>query len=176
MSIVFRVPQPSDAERIAWVHVGSWRESYAGIVPAEVLANVDEADRADKWRGYIELPGFLTFLAEVDGEPAGFIHAGPLAKPLVEEADGHIYTLYILVAYHRRGIGRRLLGLAANQWLEQGGRALSVGVLTQNRKARAFYAAMGARFVRNDLYHWDGHALDETIYLFDNLAQLARFA
>ena len=68
------------------------------------------------------------------------------------------------------------LGLAANQWLEQGGRALSVDVLTQNRKARAFYAAMGARFVRNDLYHWDGHALDETIYLFDNLAQLARFA
>lgn len=176
MTVVVRIPRAIDAERIARVHVGSWRESYAGIVPAPVLAKVNEADRAEKWRGYVELAGFRTFLAEVDGEPAGFIHSGPLSEPLVDSADAHIYTLYVLSPYHRQGLGRRLLGVTAATWHEQGGRAISVGVLTQNQRARAFYEAMGARFVRPDTFEWDGHVLDESIYLFENMKELSRSA
>lgn len=75
-----------------------------------------------------------------------------------------------------RGIGRKLLGLAAKAWLRQGGKALFSGVLTANHGARAFYEAMGARFALPDVYVWDGHALDESIYIFENLGQLAHFA
>ena len=34
-TITVRRAQVKDAEAIAWVHVGSWRTSYAGIVNAE---------------------------------------------------------------------------------------------------------------------------------------------
>lgn len=171
-----RPARPGDAEPIARLHVASWREAYAGIVPPEILARVDEADRIARWRDYLEAPGYPTFLAEVDGEAAGFIRSGPVAEPVVRGADGHIFALYILKRHHRRGVGRRLLGLVARSWLGQGARALSVGVLSANQPARAFYESMGARFARQDIYEWDGHSLAESIYLFENLEELSRFA
>ena len=62
-------------------------------------------------------------------------------------------------------------GVAGSGW-----RAMSVGVLTANQPARAFYQSLGAAFVRPDTYQWHGHALDESIYTFDNLAELSTFA
>jgi ribosomal protein S18 acetylase RimI-like enzyme len=95
---------------------------------------------------------------------------------MVEGADGHIFALYVLRRHHRRGIGRRLLGLAAREWLARGGRALSVGVLTENAPALAFYQGVGASFAHAETYRWEGHDLPESIYVFRNLEELARFA
>lgn len=176
MEITYRVPATADAGRIAELHVACWREAYAGIVPVSILDGVDMAERIARWRGHLEGDGGAIFLAEAEGAAAGFIHAGRLAEPLVEGIEGHIFALYVLARHHRRGIGRRLIGLAAAQLLGQGGRALSVGVLTANAPARAFYEVLGARFVRDETYHWHGHDLPESIYLFENLAELARFA
>ena len=173
---IYAVPTVAMAEDIARIHVESWREAYAGIIPGEILANVDMADRIVRWRAYLGADGYPTYLARVEGEPAGFIRTGALKDPLVEGADGHIFALYVLRRFHRRKIGRGLLALAATDWLRRGGRAFSVGVLTENHPARTFYEAMGARFIRPDSYEWDGHALAESIYLFENMMELARFA
>jgi ribosomal protein S18 acetylase RimI-like enzyme len=171
----YRVPALADAEAIARLHVASWREAYAGIVPAEILDRVDIADRIARWQAYLAADG-VTFLAGVGGEAAGFIRAGAVPEPMVEGADGHIFALYVLRRHHRRGIGRRLLGLAARDWLVRGGTALSVGVLTENAPAVAFYQGVGAQFARAETYRWDGHDLPESIYVFRNLQELARFA
>lgn len=48
-------------------------------------------------------------------------------------------------------------------------------MLAENAPAIAFYEALGARRVKDDVYLWDGHALEERIYLFENLDQLVRF-
>lgn len=174
--ITYRIPNVSDAGAIAHLHVACWREAYAGIVPIEILDHVDMADRTARWEQHLGKPTARAFLAEVAGEAAGFIHRGVLDQPLVEGADGHLNALYLLQRFHRRGIGRRLMGLAAADWLAQGGTALSVGVLTANRPAVAFYEALGARFVRPDTYRWHGHDLPESIYVFCNLDALSRFA
>ena len=68
------------------------------------------------------------------------------------------------------------MGLAAEAWLQQGGKAFSVGVLSANLGARAFSEAPGARYVRPDVDVWQDHRLPESVYLFDNLPDLARFA
>lgn len=173
--IHFRVPAVADAEAIARLHVASWREAYSAIVPASVLDAVDVADRIARWQGYLASEG-VTFLAEAGGGAAGFIRAGVPDKPMVADADGHIFALYVLQRHHRRGIGRRLLALTAAEWLRRDGRALSVGVLTENRPALAFYRGAGASFAQADTYRWDGHDLPESIYVFRNLPDLARFA
>jgi ribosomal protein S18 acetylase RimI-like enzyme len=170
------IPSPEDAETIASLHIASWREAYTGMIPPGILETVDMADRTARWRSYLQVEGSPTYLARVDGEAAGFIRAGPVREPVAEGADGHIFALYILKRFHRRGIGRRLIGLAARDWLRQGGKALSVGVLTANQPGVAFYEALGARFVRPDVYPWHGHNLAETIYVFDRLEELARAA
>lgn len=174
--ITYRIPTVADAVAIARLHVDCWREAYAEIVPIAILDQVDMADRVARWEAHLVNPAAHAYLAEVAGEPAGFIHRGVLEQPLVEETDGHIFALYLLQRFHRRGIGRRLVGLSAADWLARGGRALSVGVLTANRPAAAFYEALGAQFVRPDTYTWHGHDLAESIYVFNNLQELARFA
>lgn len=174
--ITYHVPSVDDARAIAQLHVTSWQEAYDGMIPSGILENVDMADRTARWKSYLDVDGSPTYLARADGEAAGFIRAGPVKEPLAEGADGHIFALYILKRFHRLGIGRRLIGLAARDWLRQGGKALSVGVLTANQPARAFYEALGARFVRPDVYPWHGHNLAETIYIFDDLDELGRAA
>lgn len=176
MPIAFSVASIADAEDIARLHVTSWHEAYGGIIPADILANVDLQDRIERWRTYLGAAGHATFLARGDGAAAGFIRAGRLAEPLADGADGHIYALYELNQSQRLGIGRRLLGLAAADGIGRGGQAFSLGVLSPNLPAIAFYEAMGARFVKEDVYIWDGHSLDERIYIFENLGHLARFA
>jgi GNAT superfamily N-acetyltransferase len=176
MPLTYRSPNVGDAETIAGLHVTCWREAYAGIVPISMLDNVDMADRIARWQRYIENEKSIIRLASRDAEPVGFIHAGKLDEPLADGADGHVFALYILARHHRQGIGRRLMGMAARAWLDRGGRVMSVGVLTANHGARTFYEALGARFVRPDTYQWHGHALDESIYIFENLGQLAHFA
>lgn len=175
MTTGYRVPAVADAEAIARLHVASWREAYAGIVPQAILDAVDLDDRIARWRGYLAQEG-VTFLAEVEGVAAGFIRAGAPPEPLAAGADGHVFALYVLRRHHRQGIGRRLLGLTAAAWLRQGGQAMSVGVLTENTPALAFYQGVGASFVRAETYRWDGHDLPESIYVFRNLPDLARFA
>ena len=174
--ITYRIPTAADAEAIAHLHVACWREAYAGIVPISILDTVDMADRTARWQCYVENGKSIVALASREGVPVGFVHAGKLEEPLAEGADGHIYALYILARQHRQGIGRALLGRAAHGWLARGGVSMSVGVLTANQPAVAFYEALGARFVRPDTYSWHGHALAESIYIFENLAELARFA
>ncbi|WP_421694243.1 GNAT family N-acetyltransferase [Aestuariivirga sp.] len=175
-TILYTVPGPKDAGTIAQLHVASWREAYARMIPPEILAGIDLADRTARWQSYLAVPGNPTWLASVDGVAAGFIRAGRLSEPLVEGADGHIYALYVLHRFYRMGIGRALLARVATQWREADGHALSLGVLTANHPARAFYEALGARLVTDDSYEWDGHLLPESIYVFENLAELACFA
>ncbi len=174
--ITYRIPTVADAEAIARLHVASWREAYRGIVPDSVLDNVDVDDRIARWSGYLAVEGMVTFLAERAGAAAGFIRAGRPGDAFVEGADGHVFALYVLRRHHRQGIGRGLLARAAAQWLAGGGRALSVGVLTENTPAVAFYQGVGARFARAETYRWDGHELPESLYVFSNLEDLARLA
>ncbi len=35
-----RPATPKDAQGIAWVHVETWRAAYAGLIPANVLAQL----------------------------------------------------------------------------------------------------------------------------------------
>ena len=176
MTSIYEAPSSEYAETIARLHVTSWRETYTGMIPAGILENGDMADRTARWKGYLDTVGAPTYLARVDGEAAGFIRAGPVREPVAENADGHIFALYVLRRFHRQGIGRSLMALAARDWLRRGGRALSVGVLTANTGARAFYEALGARFVHDEDYEWDGYSLPESIYILERLEDLARFA
>jgi hypothetical protein len=54
MSIRSAVPQ--DATRIAEVHVASWRVAYRGLMPDNLLQQLDAESRANVWRELLENP------------------------------------------------------------------------------------------------------------------------
>jgi hypothetical protein len=48
-----RAATEHDAVAISHVHVQSWRTTYAGIVPEEYLATLNEAERVLLWREWL---------------------------------------------------------------------------------------------------------------------------
>ena len=51
-----REASPTDATAIARVHVDSWRTTYAGIVPADYLANLSYVQREQFWCDIFSTP------------------------------------------------------------------------------------------------------------------------
>ena len=125
-----------DAAPIAEVHSQSHRETYVPLVGEENYHPPDGEARLAQWTGALSGPG-IAFVALDGGRVVGFTHA--LADKIT--------TLYILAAYHRRGVGRHLLGLMLEALAERGFSIARFEVLERNAKAVAFYESQGARMV-----------------------------
>ena len=93
-----RPAAPFDAEGIARVHVQAWRESYAGIIPTEELALMSIAERAQRWRHILTLPGpdEGVFVAAHEGHIVAFGDCGRQRSSALP-FDGHEFTRRSLV-------------------------------------------------------------------------------
>lgn len=127
----------TDADRLGDVHVQAWREAYAGIMPADHLAALDPAGRAQRWRTILGDPaGHRAQVATADGVVVGFASGGPSRDDPPEPA-AELWSIYLLAAHHGTGLADRLLAAVALP------AAASVWVATANARARAFYARHG---------------------------------
>jgi GNAT superfamily N-acetyltransferase len=108
--MLIREASPTDAAAIARVHVDSWRTTYAGIVPADYLANLSYARREQFWCDLFSTPtpaGCVYVAAQETGEIVGFASGGPERSGNVVYR-GELYAIYLLAPYQRQGLGRRL--------------------------------------------------------------------
>jgi len=145
---------PDDAESVAFVHVATWREAYAGLVPEAVLAELDEIARAHMWRRALE-QGRSLWVA-CDEEIVGFVSCGPAR----DEGDapgrtGEIYALYVRASHWGRGVGRPLMRAALAELELRGFHDVTLWVLDANLRARRFYEKLG--------FHRDGGEKDERL-------------
>jgi ribosomal protein S18 acetylase RimI-like enzyme len=134
---------PADAEALARVHVTSWRETYAGLLPDAFLARMSEPGYARRFRRELTYPGAndVVLAAMNPYGVFGYIAGGPSRAGVEGEAE--IATLYLLRAAQNRGVGRRLLAWAVRALAAQGARSLVISVLRDNARARAFYERLG---------------------------------
>jgi ribosomal protein S18 acetylase RimI-like enzyme len=170
--MIYRRPLLSEAALMAELHVQCWREAYSDIVPKEVIATF-EADRfVERWSEHISSPERFLIAAFDGNQPIGFINQGRPVEKIFPQMDGHIAAIYVLQSHYRQGIGRKLIGLSAQDWLAKGGHSICLGVLTENIRARSFYEALGAKFVQAGIFTWAGHPLPDCIYVFEDLPSL----
>lgn len=149
LSVHIRAATPDDAEGVARILVDTWRSAYRHIFPADFLAGLSYEERAQRWRERLAEFGsrLFTLVAEAgDGTLIGLVSGG-VERDGVPGYDGEIYAVYVLPAYHRRKIGRQLMAAGARQLAADGYRALLLWVLEENRRARAFYEALGGQAV-----------------------------
>ena len=172
MTPEYRRPTFDEAETMAALHVQCWKEAYAGIVPDELMAKFDVGQRTPMWQKSLGDAKRVVIAAYDEDKAVGFVIAGQPLEHIFEGEDGHIAAVYILASHYRLGIGRKLIALAAQQWLAQGGQSLALGVLAENVRARNFYESLGARLVKTGTYDWDGYPLKDAIYVFEDLPLL----
>jgi L-amino acid N-acyltransferase YncA len=161
-----RAATEHDAIAISRVHVQSWWTTYAGIVPDEYLAALNEAERVPLWRDQLTR-GVPVYVADVDGEVVGFISRGPIREP-VQTYDVELYAIYLLERAQRHGIGIALLRELAGSLLSKGFTSMMVWVLDKN-PSRHFYVKSGAQLVTSKEIQIGGMTLSEVAYGWSDL-------
>lgn len=142
--LTIRPAQISDADALGRVHVQVWRETYPGIVPQRVLDNLNEAERAVRWRSVIGAAAQNQFAwcAFEDDRMLGFCAGGP-AREAALGMPGEIFVISILKAGQGRGFGRALMRAAANNLMNSGFKSAGLWVFVENHNARNFYRRIG---------------------------------
>jgi len=165
---------PADADDLARVHVVAWRETYAGMLPDGYLAAMNAKIHARRWRLQLTRarPGDVVLAAEGPQGLVGYC-AGAVPVSFGNTAEGEIFTLYLLRAAQRTGLGRRLFEAAARALAAEGATSLRLWVLNANRPARAFYEHNGGRAgAERPVRGWSGD-VRETAYVWDDIETLA---
>lgn len=142
--VTVRPATTADAAAIAAVHVRSWQEAYAGIVPDEYLAGLDANARAEQWTEHLRTgpeDGVLTWVAETGSRVIGFVSIGPSRDEDAARGDREIYSIYLDPGIWGHGVARDLMRAVIG---EVGDRTrLSLWVIADNERARHFYRRHG---------------------------------
>ncbi|MGE5191574.1 MAG: N-acetyltransferase family protein [Deltaproteobacteria bacterium] len=170
-----REARVDDAEAIARVHVDCWRTTYAQILPAEYLAQLSTAERADHWRRFLS-DSRSAEVVYVAADPAdgvvGFASGGPERSGELG-FSGELWCIYLLERAQRAGVGRRLVSAVAGRLAELGHASMMVWVLADN-PSRRFYEALGGTFVTERVIVLGGKSLVEVAYGWRDLRPLVQ--
>ncbi len=167
-----RAATADDAEAIARVHRETWRSTYSGILPADVIAHLAGHRSAAIWRRRLTLnsPEAITFVAERDGATVGFASCGE-ARHRLEGLEAEIYALYVLQPEQRRGVGRALVTACARHFVRYGQFGFYLWVLKANR-ARLFYEALGGQEIAEKTERLGLHSFAQVAYGWHELTAL----
>jgi len=143
----------ADAAAIARLHLASYRAAYQDLLPAGFLSGLSAEDRERRWLASLTDPQRRTLIAQ-DGDSSatliGFAEVGPSRDDDARAWTGELMTLHVTQQRWRQGAGRMLHDEAMATLAASSFQFATLWVLTGNRRARAFYEAMG--------WHYDGTA------------------
>ena len=144
--ITIRRALPGDAEQIAAVHDGAWREAYRGLIPGRELERLIARRGPDWWRRAVAQGSRLLVLS-LHGTIGGYVSYGRNRAPSMD-FDGEIFELYLAPEYQGMGFGARLYKAARHDLAANGLDSTLVWTLSDNDRAVAFYRRLGGEPVR----------------------------
>jgi GNAT superfamily N-acetyltransferase len=173
-SIFIRRAGAEDAAAIARIHVDSWRSTYAGMLPEDMLVRLSSAKHETRWWAHIlgrYRRRHYVYVAEHHQEGVvGFVSGGPSRDKELGQ-DSEIYALYLLDEFHGSGVGRDLFLRLASRLYRECGPGLAVWVLTAN-PSRFFYEAMGGQRIATRCERMGTAEVQETAYGWPDMAKM----
>ena len=160
---------PGDADALAKLHVETWRETYAGLLPAAYLGAMDAKRHARRWRAQLVavVKPAPVLVAEHRCGLVGYCAGGQGA-----ESEAEVFTLYVLRKTQGGGLGAELLRDMARVLKADGARSLHLWVLAGNVRAHAFYQHLGGASDRSRPVAGWGGGLMETRYVWPSIDAL----
>ncbi|KWA00135.1 GNAT family N-acetyltransferase [Burkholderia territorii] len=164
-TVDIRAATSVDAPAIADIHVASWRATYPGIVPASYLDGLSVEQRATVWREVLDAGQSRVALAFTEGELRGWINYGPTRDTDKDSTWGEIGAIYLHPSHCGRGIGAALVAHARRSLHDAGHEWVSLWVLVENNRAKAFYEREGFVAERDTkTFEIDGVPIEEIRY------------
>lgn len=175
---MIRAATRADAPAIGEMHARAWTETYPGLVPDGLLAEMsDPSRRRANWAANLAepaLPGGV-LLAEQDGAVLGFIAVCPARDPALGAA-GEVAGLYLLRRAQGQRLGATLLREGARVLLQAGFADAGAWALDSNTRAVGFYRAQGAVAGHRQVGFHGPHKLPETAWVWRDLSRLVAAA
>jgi ribosomal protein S18 acetylase RimI-like enzyme len=179
-SMNFRAATTQDAPALGALHAASWRETYTGVLPKELLESQSADVRTAMWRSVLDHPtasgGTTIFVAESKIGFVGFGACGAQrdAKLKAQGFAGEIGAIYVLQSHQRTGIGHTLMTLMAQSLLSQNQTAATLWVLRENGAARSFYERLGGALIAEKPEALSSAMMTEVAYGWHDLRPLLR--
>jgi L-amino acid N-acyltransferase YncA len=140
-SFRIREATAADVPALAQLHVDTFNETHTGGLrngPSYAL-------RAQQWGEVFRRADPDTFCFVIEDEQKaliGFASGEPYSRPELPQFSGHLNKIYLLRMYHRRGLGKLLLGRVVERFLSQGITSMVLFGEASN-PTNGFYEAMG---------------------------------
>jgi ribosomal protein S18 acetylase RimI-like enzyme len=173
-----RVAAADDAHGLARMHVSSWRETYAGILPEKMLSSLSVEGRAAAWAKIMREPtterSTVVYLAEHEGTIIGFGSCGAQrTESLTNQGyDGEVSAIYVLREFQKRRIGTDLFRAISSDLMRREFKAAALWVLRDNLNARRFYERYAGQVIAEREDVRDGVVLAESAYGWPDLKVL----
>lgn len=161
-----RTATRTDIPAIAKVHVDTWRTTYRGLVPDELLAGLSYENRAETWHRIFDsaaTDGNFTLVGEDStGQTVGFANGGPeRTGDLIYK--GELNAIYILRSAQGRGTGRALVRAVVDALLASNLDSMMVWVLAENPACK-FYEHLGGQRIGEKEVEIGGRLVKELAY------------
>jgi GNAT superfamily N-acetyltransferase len=143
--LLVRPAVPADAPAIAHVHVASWRAAYRGIIPQQVLDELDVAEWTARHRAHLQdaAADRSLLVCEQGGAIVAFATYGPPRDADVPLTSGELHALYAHPDAWGAGAGRGLCEASLGALRAAGADEAVVWVLDENLRGRRFYERAG---------------------------------
>jgi len=141
-----RRARPNDVPAIGLVQATVFREAYAGRVPDDVVALFEPDAFARSWRDSLAAPpeGVHRLLVACAGDQVvGLAAIGPSQDPDAGSAAGEVTVLAVHPDARGQGHGSRLLNASVDLLAEAGAESVTLWLLTDDERTRAFLTASG---------------------------------
>jgi GNAT superfamily N-acetyltransferase len=179
-----RQARPEDRSALARIIIDATHSAFRGRVPNQCLNWLSAEESAVNWGRTIEdishSCGEYLYVAELASrEVVGLVLAGRNSsestkdRSLTEKYPTELTSLQIDPAWHRKGLGRKLVRKVAKLLLDKGSSNLLVRVLIDNPNL-PFYRQLGAEQVAMQDFDWEGYMTREVILVWEDLQALAR--
>jgi len=141
-----RLATMDDCTDLAALHVLGWQQAYKGLLPEELLNELDTNERRKMWEQTLknkEMPVFLDFDG---GALIGFAACGVSNDIDAKPEWGELGALYYLQSYWGTGRAAILYHHVIDHLRAIGSSTATLWVLDRNARAIAFYRKLGFRF------------------------------
>jgi GNAT superfamily N-acetyltransferase len=164
MTVTYRDATRADAAALDRIFDTVFCETFAHLYRQEDLGAFLGSFGVADWEAQLSDAAFACRIAEVDGEPVGYVKLGPLKLPVEEHSPALLLDqLYILKPYHGVGVAHSLMDWALEEARRRGATRLYLTVYVDNHRARRFYDRYGFEAVGPYDFMVGNHADEDVI-------------
>lgn len=168
-NIRYREAGVAECEAVAKVHVRSWQESFAGLVPQSVMDRITVESRINAFEKRFQTDYYRMFVAEVaDLGIVGFADCG-LPREEIDSYQAELYAIFLLPEFQGSGVGRRLFSLCLEAVVKSGKSSMYL-LAFEASPYRPFYDKMGGQLVMKRPVEIEGTTFDAVVYGWQNLS------